>query len=96
MLKNARIAKDIQDERERQSTQWGGHPHDDTHDPHEWIGFIHAKQGDAGDAARKGDGPEFRRRMVQIAALACAAIESYDRRTSRQGFTLIEGQFKKS
>lgn len=65
----------IESERRRQDQQWGGPGHDDTHGMHEWLGFI-LKQ-----ISRSMDSPmEGHRRMVKIAALAAAALESHKRR----------------
>lgn len=62
-------------ERGAQAQEWGGADHDDQHTPREWLDFIQAQL-----ARSKPDDPsEFRGRMVRIAALALAAIESRDR-----------------
>lgn len=67
-------------ERAAQDRQWGGPAHDDTHSFGEWIGWIR----DFCAKARQTD--QFsvvRRRLVQIAALAVAAVESLDRKEER-------------
>ena len=70
------ILKEIVAERVNQDRKWGGPEHDDEHRPEEWAAFI------VDHAAKAGiheDPREFRRRMVRVAALAVAAIESRDR-----------------
>jgi len=68
------IFKEIQLERERQDKQWGGSDHDDNHSNRDWedwiIDFANAERGPVAD---------FRGRMLRIAALAVAAMQSYDR-----------------
>lgn len=67
-------------ERNRQDAKWGGPEHDDGHNQYDWLGFIADRIG----MVRPGDGtPEgladYRKRLVQAAALCVAAIESFDR-----------------
>lgn len=82
------VLTDIIAERGRQDAQWGGPPHDDDHSPDEWLEFIehqvdaaHALIG-AGSEDENGEpngDARYRQRLVKIAALAVAAIESLDR-----------------
>lgn len=58
-------------ERIRQNQQWGGAAHDDQHVPDEFLNFI-LKQ------VHKRDG-DVRERLVKIAALSVAALESIER-----------------
>lgn len=69
-----KILQEIEDERSKQDAKWGGPSHDDTHTVYEWGLFIH-QQIQRYDKERSN----FRSSMVRIAALAVAAIESYDR-----------------
>lgn len=64
-------------ERERQDEEWGGPEHDDAHDANDWVNFIEVRAQRAWNA-RTGKG--YRKRMVQIAALAVAAVQSFDRK----------------
>lgn len=73
-----RIIEEIKKERQRQDDQWGGVYHDDKVSPFEWVEVI-------GKLAQKAkdiyipDPWEYRRRLMQVAAVAVAACESYDR-----------------
>jgi hypothetical protein len=80
------VYADILGERMAQDRKWGGPRHDDQHDASEWVGFIvdRASMADEAESGEKGDA-EYRKRMVQIAALAVAAVESMDRYTSPGG-----------
>lgn len=71
-------AQEIAEERERQDAKWGGADHDDGHAPADWRAFIEKKLAQAN--AEPISPVEYRRRMIQVAALAVAAIESNDRR----------------
>lgn len=76
------VFAEVAREREAQDYQWGGPKHDDEHVGQDWCDFIAKQLKDARLAdrnpthAKKG---QYRRRMVKVAALAIAAIESYDR-----------------
>ena len=69
------IFKEIQFERDRQDKQWGGPEHDDRHFIEDWEEFITDFAG-----AERGPMNDFRGRMIRVAALAVAAIQSYDRK----------------
>ncbi len=84
----ATIFQQIAVERDRQDKQWGGWSHDDKHDRKDWINFIHEHNSRAQKAvARKTGQPapdldEYRKQLVEVAALAVAGIEALDRRRS--------------
>jgi hypothetical protein len=65
---------EILDERLRQDSKWGGPSHDDHHTPDDWEQFIYDR------IRRLPSEKPFRHRMIEIAALAIAAVESYDRK----------------
>jgi len=67
------VFKEIRIERKRQDHQWGGPTHDDEHFEENWENWII-------DFAKGDRGPSSHRdRMIRIAALAVAAIQSNDR-----------------
>ena len=68
------IFAEIAQERTAQDEQWGGKAHDDSHERFEWLDWIHKQERLAFDVFYKP--ADFERRMVKIAALAIAAIES--------------------
>lgn len=75
----AKAVSDVVKERKRQDIKWGGPTHDDEHGPEDWERFIMKRiplESESDEA--------FRVRMVQIAALAIAAIESFDRKNSQK------------
>jgi hypothetical protein len=73
------VMLDVAAERGRQDAKWGGPAHDDTHAPELWIQLICDYAGWARVMAGMGNRERYRRRMVQVAALAVSAIEVLDR-----------------
>lgn len=72
--------RDISAERNRQDEQWGGPANDDAHSVIDWQNCIHKQIRQLANEA------ERRERLVKIAALAIAAVESHDRiRDSSKG-----------
>ena len=71
------IVAQVLDERHRQDEKWGGADHDDEHEARDWLAFIDEHR----IRARKviNDRDAFRQRLIVIAALAIAGIESIDR-----------------
>lgn len=73
-----RVLAEVREEREAQDVQWGGPEHDDGHTITDWQRFLHERVLRLGDA-----GVSDRDLLIQVAALAVAAVESYDRHRSR-------------
>lgn len=77
----------VGDKREVQDAQWGGPEHDDKHTKLEWMDFI-SKQVEkfAVNLINRGDAymdtPDAKDRFVNIAALAIAALESFERKVT--------------
>ncbi len=76
----AGLLAEVDAERARQDEKWGGPEHDAHHEPAEWAEFIAAYNGWALMMARMDSPQKYRRRLIQIAALALAAAEALDRR----------------
>ena len=70
------VYAEIRAERARQDSRWGGPEHDNQHGPNDWCRLI--RERNHYDFA-PGEEPRFRRRMIVLAALAVAGIETYDR-----------------
>lgn len=86
-----KVLADIRAERARQDTNWGGATHDDDHRPEMWDGLIWRYFRAAADTfPRDTRAYEMRRhRLIQVAALCVAHIESMDR-----AYTAAEAQPK--
>jgi hypothetical protein len=73
------IFGDIHLERRAQDEEWGGPAHDDEHTVAQWLTYIDYQMQRARKAYISSQPSYIRERFVKIAALAVAAIESYDR-----------------
>ncbi len=73
------VYDEIRAERDRQDAEWG-QEHDDGHSGYDWE-YLVARYGDslATRARVGGDMAAWRRRMLQAATLAVAAVEWHDR-----------------
>ena len=75
---------DVINERKRQDEKWGGSKIDDQRNrPFDWCLIIQDYASLARTMARLDSSEKYRKRMVQIAALAVAAVESHDRLIER-------------
>lgn len=89
-----RVANEVVVERirQREAESWS-EDHDDLHTVNDWVALIVRYSGRAMDAAEMADvsmlyRPVYRRRLVQVAAIAVAAVESLDRVEAVQNATI--------
>jgi len=75
----AGVLSEIEEERKAQDAKWGGSSHDDTHSQADWRNFIRLRLTEVAMHPHK-----YRQNMIEIAALAVAAIESHDRKNGSQ------------
>lgn len=71
------VPEDVAKERQRQIRIWGVEMHDDGHTQNDWAALIMFQL--AKSVALPFDTAVFRRRMIQVAAMAQAAAEAVDR-----------------
>ena len=62
-------------ERKRQDAKWG----EQNHPPGTWLVILMEEVGEASEATLEMDWNSYRDEMVQVAAVALAAVESCDR-----------------
>ena len=74
-MMNPTIYSDINQERKRQDTKWG----EQNHNPYKWLAILHEETGEAAKALLEGSLLNYRDEMIQVAAVAIAAIECLDR-----------------
>jgi hypothetical protein len=72
------VYEEIKAERARQDEKWGA-AHDDSLPIPTWVALLAERVGSALTAYLSRDRSAYRRRLVQTAALAVAAVESLDR-----------------
>jgi hypothetical protein len=74
------ILREVRAERDRQDAKWGGAAHDDQVLLPSWSLMITDYANWARRMWSMGSEAKCRRRLVQVAALAVAAIQAMDRR----------------
>ena len=67
------ILQEIRDERARQDAKWGSQRH---LPPYTWMTILMEEVGESAQAALEED-PNYEVELVQVAAVAVAALESY-------------------
>lgn len=75
------VLKEVETERARQDAKWGGADHDDGHSITEFIQWIEDYAGWARMMMSMRSPEKARNRLIQVAALAVAAVQSLDRTT---------------
>lgn len=66
---------EIRKERNRQDRKWG----EQNHHPVKWLAILGEEEGEACKAVLENSLLEYRAELVQVAAVAVAAIECLDR-----------------
>lgn len=78
------ILEEIRVERDRQRGTHGWTPdHDDGHPLHAWGWLLARRAVDLSHPAPENAGIDARRTLIEIAAIATAAVESWDRQIGR-------------
>lgn len=73
--------------RRQQEAEGWSLEHDDQHSVNGWVTLLTRYLGYAAHEAEQMDGDGYRKRLIQVAAITVAAIESYDRATEGQGYS---------
>jgi len=69
------ILKQVSTERARQRQLWG----DQSHPAEKWVSLLTEELGEVAKAANERDREEYVKELIQVAALAVAAVEAYNR-----------------
>lgn len=75
------IMANVDAERDRQDEKWGPQ----NHSPFAWITILAEEFGEAAKAVLEGKEIDYHKEMIQVAAVACAAVESYERNRDLEG-----------
>lgn len=81
------ILAEVMGERQRQDGKWGGAATDDQYNALDWHEMIADYNAWARRMSAMGSPDKARRRYIQVAALAVAAVEALDRTIPRQPCT---------
>ena len=68
------VLYDVAAERDRQDKKWGVQ----RHDPQWWLVILAEEVGEVARAIFESDTKDYREELIQVAAVAVAAIESLD------------------
>lgn len=74
------IIDEIKEERRRQDEKWDIQDHS----PYKWLVILGEEIGEANRAILEGSLLQYRDELIQVAAVAVAAIESLDRGAGRE------------
>ena len=74
------IFYEIITERNTQDDKWG----EQNHWPDRWMTILGEEYGEACEAILERETEQYRRELIQVAAVAVAAIECLDRRKTRE------------
>ena len=69
------LLKQIREERGKQDNKWGIQ----NHDPFYWLSILMEEVGEASKASLQRKRWQYRKELIQVAAVAVAAIEALDR-----------------
>ncbi len=72
------VVADVLLERKAQDAKWGVQDHI----PLYWLAILGEEVGETNKAVLEKDWTNYREELVQVAAVALAAIENYDRNTA--------------
>lgn len=87
------ILSQVKEERDYQNMKWGNEADDTLNTPYSWLTWINmtgTKWACGSHQFNKHMTDDFRKRMIQVAALAVAAVESIDRQREEHGKTFYE------
>ena len=81
-----KVIRDVSAERDRQDEMWG----EQNHDPYKYLAILVEEIGEVSDAIleadfRSGSWDNYRTELVQVAAVAVAMVECFDRSRSKGG-----------
>lgn len=83
---STKAINNVIEERQRQDNKWGGAGHDDQHSVSDFVLLIEDYAGWARTMAGMRNLQKARNRLIQVAALAVAAVESIDRKSQRETY----------
>ena|ERR1035437_2602058 len=69
------ILEEVLAERMKQDEKWG----EQNHPPFKWVTILGEEFGEVSKAALENDPHNYREELIQVAAVAIAAIENFDR-----------------
>ena len=71
-----KVLSEVKSEREKQDLKWGVQDHD----PLKWNAILGEEFGEVSKSILEDDSYNYRQELIQVAAVAIAAVECHDRR----------------
>lgn len=95
MYEQNQVLREVQQERDSQDKKWGVQ----NHDAFTWLSILGEEVGEAHQAALENrfgtaSGAQYREELVQVAAVAVAMIECYDRHHAETNRVYLAGPIK--
>ena len=73
------VLNEVAVERAKQDAKWG----EQNHVPPKWLVILGEEFGEACRGNLENDLAQYRKELIEVAAVACAAVESLDRNQGR-------------
>lgn len=74
-VKENPVLAEVDNERNMQDLKWG----EQNHEPLMWLAILGEEVGEVNRAVLEGDLANYREELIQVAAVAIAAVEALDR-----------------
>jgi NTP pyrophosphatase (non-canonical NTP hydrolase) len=74
------VIKEVLEERRRQDGRWG----EQNHSPLVWLAILSEEAGEAAKAVLERKWEDYRKEMIQVAAVAIAAAQAFDRLSDQE------------
>lgn len=74
-MKTENVLKEVKHERHNQEIKWG----EQNHQPLKWLAILGEEVGETNKAILEDDLENYREELIQVAAVAVAMVESFDR-----------------
>lgn len=74
------VIQEVLKERTAQDLKWG----EQNHNPDRWLSILMEEVGEAAKANLEKDWSNYREEMIQVAAVATAMVECYDRHFNKK------------
>lgn len=78
MTETKGVLEEVLDERGKQDIMWG----EQNHGPDKWFSILGEEVGEVAHANLEKDWVNYREELIQVAAVAVAMVESFDRQSS--------------
>ena len=86
-MSQEKVLAEVKAERDKQDSKWGVQ----RHGPDGWLAILTEEVGEVAKSVLEGNGLHYRKELIQVAAVAVAAIECFDWGNGKIG-SLVKAQ----